>query len=109
VDYFHVFSYSKRKLAESRNFVGTVPVRDIQKRSKMLRDLSNEKRFLFHQSLIGSDQKVLFEQNKDGYWTGLTDNYARVYVKSRNNLSNCLENVKLLKIQKNNVLGEVIK
>ena len=77
-------------------------VEKIQKRSKILRNLSKEKRYLFYKSLIGTKQNILFEQKKDGYWTGLTDNYVRVNVKSNKNLTNEFIEVKLKNILRDN-------
>jgi threonylcarbamoyladenosine tRNA methylthiotransferase MtaB len=86
--YFHVFSYSERGHAKSRKLGNKVPQEEIERRSKKLRDLSAHKRQQFFEAHIGSVQHVLFEQKKDGYWTGLTDSYIRVKVKSGLNLKN---------------------
>lgn len=80
VHYFHVFSYSDRSMAKSRNLEEKIDQRTIRQCSQILRSLSQLKRRLFYESLIGTKQKVLFEQKKDDYWTGLTDNYVRVKV-----------------------------
>ena len=93
--YFHVFSYSQRQFAKSQNFTDPVPSEMIQRRSKVLRDLSQRKRQLFLQKFLGSVQKVLFEEKKNGYWTGLTDHYIRVKVSSRRELHNEITEVLL--------------
>ncbi len=86
--YFHVFSYSQRQFAQSQNLVNPVANETIQKRSKILRDLSQRKRQLFLQKFLGSVQKVLFEEKKNGCWVGLTDHYVRVKVDSPLDLHN---------------------
>ncbi len=93
--YFHVFSYSKRQFAKSQNLLNPLKTETIQARSKILRDLSLRKRQLFIQSLIGSVQKVLFEEKKDSTWSGLTDHYVRVKVASESNLHNQTSDVSL--------------
>lgn len=93
--YFHVFSYSNRYLAKSRKFLNSVDSSTIQKRSKILRNLSTHKRQLFSQKFMGTTQSVLFEQKRKGFWAGLTDNYVRVRVTSEENLENQILPVKI--------------
>lgn len=88
--YFHVFSYSERGHAKSRKLGDKVPQEKIDERSEILRDLSNRKRRIFFEANIGATHNVLFEQKKNGFWTGLTDSYIRVKVKSDLNLKNKL-------------------
>lgn len=105
--YFHVFSYSKRQFAKSQNFPDSVGSETIQVRSKILRDLSVRKRQLFIQSLIGSVQKVLFEEKKDGAWSGLTDHYVRVKAASENNLHNQINDVLLDRLDGQSCIGKL--
>ena len=68
-------------MAKSR-LMETLPAQVIAERSQILRDLSQRKRRIFHESLVGSVQMVLFEHPKgDGWQNGLTDNYVRVKIK----------------------------
>lgn len=107
IHYFHVFSYSPRTLAKSADLPDKVPGKAVQARSQILRELSQQKRRLFHESLIGTTQHVLFEQKKDGTWSGLTDNYVRVGVKSDDHLTNRLLRVKLIHREGQNLFGEI--
>ena len=50
--YFHVFSYSERGHAKSRNLGDKVPQDKIEKRSQILRDLSQRKRRLDRKSVV---------------------------------------------------------
>lgn len=88
ISYFHVFSYSDRTLNKSRTYADKVPQNIIQQRSQILRNLGQDKRRIFMEELLETRQRVLFEQKKDGFWTGLTDNYARVKVRSQKSLRN---------------------
>ncbi len=108
IDYFHVFSYSPRYMAKTQNYTNTIDIKTIQHRSKILRDLSTRKRACFYNQLLGSIVPILFEQEKNGYWTGLTDHYARVYVKSNHNLQNQIRNVKLENIGEKGIIGSLI-
>jgi len=107
--YFHVFSYSDRKLAKSRNFPNHVDPVVIQTRSAILRQLSLRKKKEFLSSFIGRTEKVLFEEKKKGYWLGLTDNYIRVKVASKERLHNELLPVHLQECHEDTLLGAVAK
>jgi threonylcarbamoyladenosine tRNA methylthiotransferase MtaB len=105
IDYVHVFSYSERHMAKSRLRGDAVSSSIVSKRSQILRELSARKRHVFYQSLLGTVQLVLMEEVKDGYWTGLTDNYVRVKVKSNASLDNQIIPVKLQKIEGSSLVG----
>ena len=93
IHYFHVFSYSKRQMAKSQHLAEEVDIKEIQHRSQILRELSQRKRHVFYEKTLGTTQKVLFEQNKDGLWNGLTDHYIRVKAPSKTDLTNQLVDV----------------
>jgi threonylcarbamoyladenosine tRNA methylthiotransferase MtaB len=105
--YFHVFSYSERPWAKSRKLGRQVPKEIVQHRSRQLRMLSAQKRNKFMKKQIGTIQKVLFEQEKKGYWMGLTDTYIRVKVKSNRKLHNQIFPVSLEKIENNAMYGKL--
>ena len=68
--------------------------------------LESEARFL--NSLVGQTLCVLFETVEDGYWVGYTPNYAKVTVKSDENLNGKLLNVKILSAKKEHCEGEIV-
>ena len=88
IHYFHVFSYSERMYARSKKLPGQVPLDVIKKRSERLRALSLRKRRLFWEAQLGKEVSVLYEQKKNGYWTGLTDNYLKIKTESNLSLEN---------------------
>lgn len=98
VDYAHVFSYSRRQMAHSGKLPSSdrIPAEIIGRRSQILRDLGLRKRQMFHGSLLGTRQNVLFEEKKKEEWIGLTDNYARVAVKSDQPLRNEFRTVRMV-------------
>ena len=49
--------------------------------------------------------EVLFEEEKDGLWSGYTKNYVRVFVKSNENLENKLKTVKIQDIYGSGLMG----
>lgn len=107
VHYAHIFSYSKRSMARSRRLPDEVPAPEIQRRSRILRELSARKRRMFHESLRGTTQKVLFEQKKNELWTGLSDHYARVLVSSDKPLANQVVDVKITGSNEKMIFGEI--
>ncbi|MDD3374711.1 MAG: tRNA (N(6)-L-threonylcarbamoyladenosine(37)-C(2))-methylthiotransferase MtaB [Candidatus Omnitrophica bacterium] len=107
ISYFHTFSYSTRKFAESKNFPNQVTKKTIVKRSQYLRELSERKKNSFTQKFIGTRQKVLFEERKNKMWTGLTDNYLRVYASSDKDLRNQLCRVSIDKIKSGSLFGQI--
>ncbi len=97
VSYLHVFSYSERKNTDAVMLQGKVDVRERRRRSELLRNLSDKKRFEFYSGFKGTYQDVLFESVKnDDFTEGLTTNYIRVKVKDTDSLENTIENVKLI-------------
>jgi threonylcarbamoyladenosine tRNA methylthiotransferase MtaB len=105
--YFHVFTYSPRTMARSRHLVSPVAVQTLRDRSERLRGLSQRKRRIYYESLLGTTQHVLWEQNKGGAWTGVTDNYIRVKTDSNQSLENQLLPARLTDIEDQTVWGTI--
>ena len=107
--YFHVFSYSDRDHAKSSRLDDAlkVPKAEIARRSLRLRELSNRKRQVYHQQFIGNVEPVLFEQHKGGYWSGVTDTYIRVKVRSERDIRNQLLPVRLERLEQQVMIGSL--
>ncbi len=96
VSYLHVFSYSERRNTYAVTLPGNVNITARKKRSLILRELSDKKKFLFYKKNAGRTRKVLFEAlQKDGSIFGFTDNYIKVKVFSNKDLENQVLQVKL--------------
>ena len=96
VMYFHVFTYSERPNTPAINFSGRVDIAERKRRNKMLRILSDKKRYEFYTSMYGKELKVLFEEEKyNGYMKGFTSNYVRIKYPFNSDLVNKLKNVKI--------------
>ena len=79
ISYLHVFSYSERSNTKSVLIDNKVSKNLKNKRSKLLRELSNSKKLKFYKKNIKNYHNVLFEnENKNGYIYGYTENYIRV-------------------------------
>jgi threonylcarbamoyladenosine tRNA methylthiotransferase MtaB len=104
--YFHVFSYSKRYGTKAARLGEHVRPEIIKARSQALRALSGEKRRAFARRYLGREVRVLFEQqDENGLWTGLTDNYLRVGVVSSEPLRNEIRAVRLEEVGTGLALG----
>lgn len=99
ISYIHVFTYSERDNTEAINFKNIVPKEIRYKRNKILRELSEQKKYIFYKKNINTKNNVLFENtNKNGYIYGYTDNFIRIKTKWNINLINTIKQVKLTKI-----------
>ena len=79
VTQLHVFPYSERPGTLALKIPYIVSDAEKKRRSKMLLDLSEEKRLAFYESHIGTIAEVLFEKSTRGRaMYGFTRNYIRV-------------------------------
>ncbi|MEC7753885.1 MAG: tRNA (N(6)-L-threonylcarbamoyladenosine(37)-C(2))-methylthiotransferase MtaB [Bacteroidota bacterium] len=105
ISYLHVFTYSERANTAAPEMEGTVPMKERQKRSKMLRILSEKKKRQFYESQLGTTRTVLFEDDvENGMMHGFTENYVRVAAKYDPLLINELKTVQLMRINENGVV-----
>jgi threonylcarbamoyladenosine tRNA methylthiotransferase MtaB len=96
VSYLHVFTYSERANTDALAMDEVVPMKERQKRSKMLRGLSEKKKRYFYESQLGKTWNVLFEEDiEDGYMHGFTENYVRIQAKYDPILINEVKSVQL--------------
>ncbi len=109
ISYFHVFTYSERPSTSALSFEGRVEPRIRFERSDMLRNLSTRKRRIFHDSLLGSAREVLFEErHSTSEWSGLTGEYARVRVRSEEDLSNRIVRVRITHSTEEDCTGTLV-
>lgn len=79
ISYLHVFSYSERKNTDAVTLPGVVDIAERKNRSRILRELSNKKKYSFYEKNIGKAFNVLFETAKeDGSIFGFTENYIKM-------------------------------
>ena len=70
--------------------------------------MGKRKKRTFYEQFLNKRLDVLFEEEKHGKWLGLTGNYIRVSVKSDKNLKNQLAMVKLVDIDNDCMVGELV-
>ncbi len=107
--YCHVFPYSRRNGTHAARQGDHVPDEVKTRRSAHCRRLGATRRFDYSQRYLGRVQVVLFEDQKDGYFPGYTENYIRVVSRSQTDLTNRLAQVRLSRIRGDVVEGSVVK
>ena len=109
----HIFKYSPREGTIAAKMTNQIDGNIKEERSNKLIELSNRNEKEYNESYIGKCVDVLFEEEKDGVWSGYTKNYVRVFYKSGENLENKIISVKIseiyeLRIDWNNYLKREI-
>jgi threonylcarbamoyladenosine tRNA methylthiotransferase MtaB len=92
----HVFPYSPRQGTEAAAMPNQIGDKVKRQRSQRMLALAKESAQNFRRKFLGKTMPVLWEKQKGGIWSGLTDNYIRVYTKSSEDLTNKLLSVKLV-------------
>ena len=98
ISYLHVFTYSERANTTAPRMGEIVPMEERRKRSKQLRILSLKLKQQFYQNNLGKTEKVLLENQEDGYHYGFTENYVKVKLPAQKVKKNEIVNVKLNEI-----------
>jgi len=91
----HVFSYSPRPGTKAADMPHQVEDKTKRERSRRLLALGRACIRNFRKGFLGKTMLVLWEKETGGVWSGLTDNYIRVYNKSDKDLTNQILPVKL--------------
>lgn len=91
----HVFKFSPRKGTRAAQMDNQVDPVVKEKRSHRVIELDRYLENNFISSFIGRNMKVLFEETKDGYAYGYTENYVRVRVPSDEELIGKIMTVRL--------------
>ncbi|MEZ5008677.1 MAG: tRNA (N(6)-L-threonylcarbamoyladenosine(37)-C(2))-methylthiotransferase MtaB [Chitinophagales bacterium] len=105
VSYLHVFTYSERPNTRAVELPHVVSSEERNRRSQMLRILSEKKKRHFYSQFIGATRPVLFEEEKkDGLMYGFTDNYIKVATAYDPQLVGQIENFHLENINEENVI-----
>ena len=107
----HIFPYSRRGGTAASYFKQELSQQIIRKRINCLKEIAGVCALKYEERFLQKKMNVLVEEpSKDGFntWEGLTDNYLKVLIKSGSDLKNQLVRVKLEKIVKDALLGEII-
>ena len=108
VSYLHVFTYSERENTKAIKLEPVVPYKERARRSKILRELSDQKRVNFYERSVGQIRPVLVEKNKNGMLFGYTDNYIKTRIQGHISLENTIQNVFISEAKLGYVESEVV-
>jgi len=103
----HIFPYSPRQGTEAARMLHKVSDKVKKERGQKMLALAKESAQNFSQRFLGETMPVLWEKQSDNIWSGLTDNYIKVYTKSDKDLTNQLLPVKLVEIRWDGVWGVI--
>jgi threonylcarbamoyladenosine tRNA methylthiotransferase MtaB len=109
VSYLHVFTYSERPDTKAITMENRVEVTERKRRNNMLRILSDKKKNLFYESMLGRELEVLFEsENDNGKIKGFSSNYVRVSHDFDPSLINEFSTVKIETVSDNLCSGTIL-
>lgn len=91
----HIFKYSPREGTLAAKMTNQIDGNIKEERSQKLIELSNKNEREYNEKYIGKSVEVLFEEEKDGLWSGYTKNYVRVFVESDESLENRIKSVEV--------------
>jgi len=92
----HVFPYSPRPETKAAAMPDQVEDKVKRERSRKMLALGRASVRNFRRKFMGKTVMVLWEKQTCGVWSGLTDNYIRLFTKSGRDLTNQLMPVKLV-------------
>jgi len=104
----HIFRYSSRKGTRAADFSNMVPGSVRNERAHRLEALSEEVAREFEEKNYGRMHSVLIEKTEDGFATGYTENYIRVYIPDaeRRLQAGTFRDVRLIEHYKDGCLAE---
>ncbi len=104
----HIFPYSRRPGTPADKMSGQHDNGTKNGRSRRAMDVAAEMSLTYRTALVGSAQKVLFEEKDGAYFVGHAMNYVKVYVPFGKRLHNEIREVKILRPIFDGVLGEIL-
>ena len=104
----HVFKYSPRKGTKAAQMERQIDGKIKEERSKKLIELSNQNEKEYHDTYIGKEVEVLWEEEKNGYYQGHTSNYIQAVGKSKESLGNQTTKAKCIQANEHHILVEIV-
>ena len=103
----HIFPYSRRPGTPADKMPGQHPNAVKEDRSRRAIAVADEMNLAYRQSLVGTKQQVLFEEEQGGFFTGHAPNYIRVYAKGQD-LRNVVKTVEITQVFRDGLMGEIM-
>lgn len=98
----HIFPYSVREGTRAAEFSEKVADSIKNERCHIMLETASEMKKTFCEKYIGCTVEVLFEQEKDGIWSGMTANYIEVKKRTYKNIRGKTLSVKVLEYDAEN-------
>jgi len=100
----HIFPYSRRPGTPADKMPGQHPNAVKEARSRAAIKVADEMHRSYCEAMVGTSVSVLFEEPEEGYFTGHTPNYVKVYVDAQQ-LHNIEAPVTVTKVFRDGVFG----
>lgn len=113
LNWLHIFPFSERPGTSAENLNSKVPVKEIERRKKVLKELIDKKRQEFLKKEIDKIRKVVleyFDKNKN-MWKALSENYISAFVKIKKEIQlspKKIIKIKFKELKENYLIGEVL-
>jgi threonylcarbamoyladenosine tRNA methylthiotransferase MtaB len=104
----HIFPFSLHSKTPAANLKNVVSETEKKNRYLAISKLNEKNKKAYLNTMLNKTVEVLFEKSKDAsFQCGHSQYFFKVYVQSKNDLSNTIKKVKLIKIYKDGVLGKL--
>ena len=103
----HAFTFSTRPGTEAAELPDQVPVPEKKARMARLLGVAAAGESHFRNRNLGGEVSVLWEEKREGRWSGMTDNYLRVFADSEEDLGGTLAPATLVAATAGGVLGSL--
>ena len=107
----HLFPYSRRPGTTAYYYENCIDTHTKKTRTKLVLNIAEQQFNDFRQRQIGTVRPVLWESkvkdSESDVWSGLTDNYIRIYSENATDLKNHITNTRLLGFGPKGLIGQV--
>ena len=102
----HIFPYSRRPGTPADKMPGQHNNDTKESRSRAAIAVAQEMSLAYRQALVGSTQRILFEEEDGEFFTGHAPNYVKVYAPGKD-LHNIVRSVRITQVFRDGLLGEM--
>ncbi len=81
--YLHVFPYSKRPFTKASQMSEHIPENIKKERANYLIKIGKKKKSEYIKKFLGSELEVIFENKKNGFFSGTSDNYIKCFIDNK--------------------------
>ncbi len=104
----HVFRFSPRPGTKAATLPERIPKKVQETRSQIVQQIATGSAVAFARKFTGRQVRVLFEEQEQSVWSGLSGEYLRVRAESELNLQNSLRMVSVSKANGSDLEGELL-